>query len=295
MLNLVNISKQYDGVRAVDQVSFAVQKGDIYGFLGPNGAGKTTTIRMIMGIIQPDSGSIEISDNNMENLGRQIIGYLPEDRGLYQKQKLGEIIVYFGLLRGLEKTAATAKAAEWLERFGLGDQQKRKVEELSKGNQQKVQFILSLVHDPTLLILDEPFTGLDPLNQLLLKEIIQEKRKAGTTILFSTHQMEQVERLCNNICLINQGRIIVEGALESIRAAHQSNAVEVAFTGELNKEIAQVYFNEVAITESKISGILKDDSSSFLRWINDQVSVESFQVKTPSLEQIFIEEVRAAS
>ncbi|MDP6820001.1 MAG: ATP-binding cassette domain-containing protein [Candidatus Marinimicrobia bacterium] len=295
MLKLANISKQYDGVRAVDQVSFAVQKGDIYGFLGPNGAGKTTTIRMIMGIIQPDSGSIEISDNNMENLGRQIIGYLPEDRGLYQKQKLGEIIVYFGLLRGLEKTAAKAKAAEWLERFGLGDQQKRKVEELSKGNQQKVQFILSLVHDPTLLILDEPFTGLDPLNQLLLKEIIQEKREAGTTILFSTHQMEQVERLCNNICLINQGRIIVEGALESIQAAHQSNAVEVVFTGELNKEIAQVYFNEVAITESKIAGILKDDSSSFLRWINDQVSVESFQVKTPSLEQIFIEEVRAAS
>ena len=295
MLKLANISKQYDGVRAVDQVSFAVQKGDIYGFLGPNGAGKTTTIRMIMGIIQPDSGSIEISDNNMENLGRQIIGYLPEDRGLYQKQKLGEIIVYFGLLRGLEKTAAKAKAAEWLERFGLGDQQKRKVEELSKGNQQKVQFILSLVHDPTLLILDEPFTGLDPLNQLLLKEIIQEKREAGTTILFSTHQMEQVERLCNNICLINQGRIIVEGALESIQAAHQSNAVEVVFTGELNKEIAQVYFNEVAITESKIAGILKDDSSSFLRWINDQVSVESFQVKTPSLEQIFIEEVRSAS
>ena len=295
MLKLVNISKQYDGVRAVDQVSFAVQRGDIYGFLGPNGAGKTTTIRMIMGIIQPDSGSIEISDNNMDNLGGQIVGYLPEDRGLYQKQKLGEIIVYFGLLRGLEKTAAKAKAAEWLERFGLGDQQKRKVEELSKGNQQKVQFILSLVHDPTLLILDEPFTGLDPLNQLLLKEIIQEKRKAGTTILFSTHQMEQVERLCNNICLINQGRIIVEGALESIREAHQSNAVEVAFTGELNKEIAQVYFDEVAITESKIAGILKDDSSSFLRWINDQVSVESFQVKTPSLEQIFIEEVRAAS
>jgi len=295
LLKLVNISKQYDGVRAVDQVSFAVQRGDIYGFLGPNGAGKTTTIRMIMGIIQPDSGSIEISDNNMDNLGGQIVGYLPEDRGLYQKQKLGEIIVYFGLLRGLEKTAAKAKAAEWLERFGLGDQQKRKVEELSKGNQQKVQFILSLVHDPTLLILDEPFTGLDPLNQLLLKEIIQEKRKAGTTILFSTHQMEQVERLCNNICLINQGRIIVEGALESIREAHQSNAVEVAFTGELNKEIAQVYFNEVAITESKIAGILKDDSSSFLRWINDQVSVESFQVKTPSLEQIFIEEVRAAS
>ena len=295
MLKLVNISKQYDGVRAVDRVSFQVKRGDIYGFLGPNGAGKTTTIRMIMGIIQPDSGSIEIIDNNKSNLSEQIVGYLPEDRGLYQKQKLGEIIVYFGLLRGLEKSTAKVRAAEWLERFGLGDQQNRKVEELSKGNQQKVQFILSLIHDPALLILDEPFTGLDPLNQLLLKEIIQEKREIGTTILFSTHQMEQVERLCNNICLINQGRIIVEGALESIREAHQSDVVELTYTGELNKKSAQEYFNEILITDSKISGTLKSDSTSFLRWVNDKVNVESFQVKTPSLEQIFIEEVKASS
>ena len=295
VLKLVNISKQYDGVRAVDRVSFQVKRGDIYGFLGPNGAGKTTTIRMIMGIIQPDSGSIEIIDNNKSNSSDQIVGYLPEDRGLYQKQKLGEIIVYFGLLRGLEKSTAKVRAAEWLERFGLGDQQNRKVEELSKGNQQKVQFILSLIHDPALLILDEPFTGLDPLNQLLLKEIIQEKREIGTTILFSTHQMEQVERLCNNICLINQGRIIVEGALESIREAHQSDVVELTYTGELNKESAQEYFNEILITDSKISGTLKGDSTSFLRWVNDKVNVESFQVKTPSLEQIFIEEVKASS
>jgi len=295
VLKLVNISKQYDGVRAVDRVSFQVKRGDIYGFLGPNGAGKTTTIRMIMGIIQPDSGSIEIIDNNKSNSSDQIVGYLPEDRGLYQKQKLGEIIVYFGLLRGLEKSTAKVRAAEWLERFGLGDQQNRKVEELSKGNQQKVQFILSLIHDPALLILDEPFTGLDPLNQLLLKEIIQEKREIGTTILFSTHQMEQVERLCNNICLINQGRIIVEGALESIREAHQSDVVELTYTGELNKKSAQEYFNEILITDSKISGTLKGDSTSFLRWVNDKVNVESFQVKTPSLEQIFIEEVKASS
>ena len=295
MLKLVNISKQYDGVRAVDRVSFQVKRGDIYGFLGPNGAGKTTTIRMIMGIIQPDSGSIEIIDNNKSNLSEQIVGYLPEDRGLYQKQKFGEIFVYFGLLRGLEKSTAKVRAAEWLERFGLGDQQNRKVEELSKGNQQKVQFILSLIHDPALLILDEPFTGLDPLNQLLLKEIIQEKREIGTTILFSTHQMEQVERLCNNICLINQGRIIVEGALESIREAHQSDVVELTYTGELNKKSAQEYFNEILITDSKISGTLKGDSTSFLRWVNDKVNVESFQVKTPSLEQIFIEEVKASS
>ena len=294
-LQAINVSKSYANHKALDKVNIEVPNQSIFGLLGPNGAGKTTLLRIINLISVMDEGRVLLNSKPITTKDIVNIGYLPEDRGLYQKQKLGEIIVYFGLLRGLEKTEAKAKAAEWLERFSLGDQQKRKVEELSKGNQQKVQFILSLVHDPTLLILDEPFTGLDPLNQLLLKEIIQEKRKAGTTILFSTHQMEQVERLCNNICLINQGRIIVEGALESIREAHQSNAVEVAFTGELNKEIAQVYFNEVAITESKISGILKDDSSSFLRWINDQVSVESFQVKTPSLEQIFIEEVRAAS
>ena len=182
-----------------------------------------------------------------------------------------------------------------MERFGLSGQEKRRVEELSKGNQQKIQFILSLIHDPTLLILDEPFTGLDPLNQLLLKEIIQEKREEGTTVLFSTHQMEQVERLCNNICLINQGQIIIEGSLESILAAHKSDAVELIYSGELNKEMAQSYFNEMIITDSKITGTLKSDSSSFLRWINDHVSVKSFQVKTPTLEQIFIEKVKASS
>jgi len=295
MLKLVNISKEYDGVRAVDQVSFEVQRGDVYGFLGPNGAGKTTTIRMIMGIINPDSGKIDIMNHNVNNRIGKIVGYLPEDRGLYQKQKLGEIIIYFGLLRGLEKTEAKARSIEWLKRFKLDDRQDRKVEELSKGNQQKVQFILSLIHDPSLLILDEPFTGLDPLNQLLLKEIIQEKREAGTTILFSTHQMEQVERLCNNICLINQGSIIVEGTLESIRASHKSNAVELIYSGDLNKEGVHSYFNEVSITESKISGTLKGDSSSFLNWVNEHVFVKSFQVKIPSLEQIFIEEVKASS
>ena len=295
MLNLTNLVKQYNGVRAVDDISFTVEKGDVYGFLGPNGAGKTTTIRMIMGIIQQDSGSIEMNSENINSLSRENLGYLPEDRGLYQKQKLEETIIYFGTLRGLEKSEAKTRTQMWLDRFGLGNQGKRKIEELSKGNQQKIQFILSLIHDPDLLILDEPFTGLDPLNQLLLKEIIQEKRSDGKTILFSTHQMEQVERLCTNICLINKGKIIVEGSLASVKESHRSDAVDVRFSGELNSEKAKTYFSDVKIEESSLSGVLSCDPRDFLSWINTCVTVESFQIQVPSLEQIFIEEVKKAS
>jgi len=295
MLNLSNLIKQYDGVRAVDDVSFTVEKGDIFGFLGPNGAGKTTTIRMIMGIIHQDSGFIELNGKDVNTLDRDNFGYLPEDRGLYQKQKLEETIIYFGILRGLEKSIAKTKANEWLERFGLGDQGNRKIEELSKGNQQKIQFILSLIHDPDLLILDEPFIGLDPLNQILLKEIIQEKRDEGKTILFSTHQMEQVERLCTNICLINNGLIILEGALVDIRQSHSSDAVDVLFTGELNHQKAKSFFLDVDIKETSLSGVLSKEPTEFLSWINESVHVESFQIHVPSLEQIFIEEVKKAS
>ena len=248
-----------------------------------------------MGIIQQDSGSIELNGENINNLGRENLGYLPEDRGLYQKQKLEETIIYFAILRGLDKMDAKTKTNEWLERFGLGDQGNRKIEELSKGNQQKIQFILSLIHDPSLLILDEPFTGLDPLNQLLLKEIIQEKREEGKTILFSTHQMEQVERLCTNICLINKGKIIVKGALENVKQSHSSDAVDVRYSGDLDNEKAKSFFSEVEIKDTSLSGVLSEDPREFLLWINESVKVESFQIHIPSLEQIFIEEVKKAS
>ena len=291
MLILHNLKKSYKGVKAVNDVSFNVAKGDIYGFLGPNGAGKTTTIRMIMGIIHPDSGRIALNGNDINSLKRQNLGYLPEDRGLYQKQKLEETCRYFGLLRGLDDRQARSNSKMWLERFGLGDQGDRKIEELSKGNQQKIQFILSLLHDPELIIMDEPFTGLDPLNQLLLKEIIQEKQDEGKTIIFSTHQMEQVERLCNNICLINQGQIGVEGAFEDIRKKHTSDAVEVRFSGNIDSKKVADYFNELELTENRISGVLKKRPEEFLGWVNTTVTVESFKLKVPTLEQIFIEEV----
>ena len=291
MLFIENLTKKYEGVHAVDNISFEVERGDIYGFLGPNGAGKTTTIRMIMGIIHPDKGSINLDGEDINALGRQNLGYLPEDRGLYQKQKLEEILNYFGLLRGLEKSDAGNRSKMWLERFDLGDQGKRKVEELSKGNQQKVQFILSLLHDPDLIILDEPFTGLDPLNQLLLKEIIQEKQDEGKTIIFSTHQMEQVERLCNNICLIDRGTIVVEGSLEDIRKKHSSDSVEVRFSGKIDEQEASNYLTELDITENTLSGVLSREPNEFLEWVNTRVNVLSFQLKIPTLEQIFLEEV----
>ena len=291
MLVLEGLRKQFDGAYAVNNVSFKVDKGDVYGFLGPNGAGKTTTIRMIMGIIHPDNGSIDLNGNDINALGRQNLGYLPEDRGLYQKQRIEEILHYFGSLRGLQKLDAKKKSSMWLDRFGLSDQGDRKVEELSKGNQQKIQFILSLLHDPDLIILDEPFTGLDPLNQILLKEIIQEKQDEGKTIIFSTHQMEQVERLCNNICLIDRGSIVVEGSLKEIRKKHSSDAVEVRFSGDIDKNEIANYFKELEIKENTISGVLSKNPNQFLKWINAKVDVLSFQLKIPTLEQIFLEEV----
>ena len=291
MLQITNLTKQFKKIKAVDNISFKVQQGDIYGFLGPNGAGKTTSIRMIMGIIKPDSGSIKLNDSDINTIYRKNLGYLPEDRGLYQKQNLIEILDYFGCLKGLDKKEANNRANLWLERFNLDDQKRRKVEELSKGNQQKIQFIIALLHDPHLIILDEPFTGLDPVNQILLKEVIKEKQEEGKTIIFSTHQMEQVERLCNNICLINKGHILLEGPLSEIRKSHSEDAIELNFSGKIDNSKLELFFSDFEIKENILSGILKKKKNEFLEWIIPQVSIESFHANVPSLEQIFIKEV----
>ena len=291
MLQITNLTKQFKKIKAVDNISFKVQQGDIYGFLGPNGAGKTTSIRMIMGIIKPDNGSIKLNDSDINTIYRKNLGYLPEDRGLYQKQNLIEILDYFGCLKGLDKKEANNRANLWLERFNLDDQKRRKVEELSKGNQQKIQFIIALLHDPQLIILDEPFTGLDPVNQILLKEVIKEKQEEGKTIIFSTHQMEQVERLCNNICLINKGHILLEGPLSEIRKSHSEDAIELNFLGKIDNSKLELFFSDFEIKENILSGILKKKKNEFLEWIIPQVSIESFHANVPSLEQIFIKEV----
>ena len=291
MLQITNLTKQFKKIKAVDNISLEVQKGDIYGFLGPNGAGKTTSIRMIMGIIKPDIGSIKLNGTDINTINRKKLGYLPEDRGLYQKQNLSEILYYFGCLKGLDINDSKNRANLWLERFNLDDQKGRKVEELSKGNQQKIQFIIALLHDPQLIILDEPFTGLDPVNQILLKEVIKEKQEEGKTIILSTHQMEQVERLCNNICLINKGHILLEGPLSEIRKSHSEDAIELNFSGKIDNSKLEVFFSDFDLRENILSGILKKKKNEFLEWIIPQVSIESFNARVPSLEQIFIKEV----
>ncbi len=295
MIQLNYISKFFEEVTAVDSVSLNIEKGDIYGLLGPNGAGKTTTIRMMMGIIEPDAGEILCNGNLIRQDDRLNFGYLPEERGLYQKQKLKETLQYFGRLRSLAGKGLNSEIDMWLERFNFSNSANRKIEELSKGNQQKVQFILALLHKPEFIVLDEPFTGLDPLNQVLLKDIIQEKREEGVTFIFSTHQMEQVERLCTNICLINKGKVLIDGPLSDVKEKHRKNAVTVRYEGDLSTSELARFIPDHQIENGELTGVLKSSPAEFLEWLNKQVDILSFAQSTPSLEQIFIEEVRAAS
>lgn len=295
MIQLNYISKFFEEVTAVDSVSLNIEKGDIYGLLGPNGAGKTTTIRMMMGIIEPDAGEILCNGNLIRQDDRLNFGYLPEERGLYQKQKLKETLQYFGRLRSLAGKGLNSEIDMWLERFNFSNSANRKIEELSKGNQQKVQFILALLHKPKFIVLDEPFTGLDPLNQVLLKDIIQEKREEGVTFIFSTHQMEQVERLCTNICLINKGKVLIDGPLSDVKEKHRKNAVTVRYEGDLSTSELARFIPDHQIENGELTGVLKSSPEEFLEWVNKQVDILSFAQSTPSLEQIFIEEVRAAS
>jgi len=295
LIQLNYISKFFEEVTAVDSVSLNIEKGDIYGLLGPNGAGKTTTIRMMMGIIEPDAGEIMCNGNLIRQDDRLNFGYLPEERGLYQKQKLKETLQYFGRLRSLSEKGLNSEIDMWLERFNFSNSANRKIEELSKGNQQKVQFILALLHKPEFIVLDEPFTGLDPLNQVLLKDIIQEKREEGVTFIFSTHQMEQVERLCTNICLINKGKVLIDGPLSDVKEKHRKNAVTVRYEGDLSTSELARFIPDHQIENGELTGVLKSSPEEFLEWVNKQVDILSFAQSTPSLEQIFIEEVRAAS
>ena len=293
VLKLEHVYKSFKDIHAVDDLSLELPEGVIFGLLGPNGAGKTTTIRMIMEIIIPDKGQIFILDQPNSQKLRDKIGYLPEERGLYRKMKIKELLIFMAELKGMKAAAARKKIDYWLERFDLSEWGNKKAEELSRGMQQKVQFIATIIHDPELIILDEPFTGLDPVNTELLKDVILEQKERGATIIFSTHLMEQVEKLCDSICLINEGKSVLKGNIREIKKNFRRNSLLLEFEGEakflhdeklvqkftVTDHMTEIYPAEGKTTQDVLIRALKE------------VAVTKFEVMEPSLNDIFIDTV----
>ena len=293
MLTLSHLRKTYASVVAVDDVSFEVHENEIFGLLGPNGAGKTTTIRMILNVIAPDGGEILYNGKPFTPATRNGIGFLPEERGLYRKSTVMNTILYLAELRGIPRTEARRRAQYWMNRFDIFSYTDRKVEELSKGNQQKVQFITAIIHEPALIILDEPFSGLDPVNQILLKDIFMDLRKAGKAIVFSTHMMEQAEKLCERITLINKGKVVLGGDLEGVKNRYGKRTVNIAFNGDggFLREMAGV--SNAIIYENSAEVELTPEASpeDLLRVLVGRLAVTSFAMQQPSLHAIFLDAV----
>ena len=243
VVELEAVTKAYESKVAVNALSLTVEGGQMFGLLGPNGAGKTSSIRMMMGITIPDSGRIRLFDRPFERKALERVGYLPEERGLYKKMKVVEQLVFFGRLHGLEAGEARKRAKAWAERMEIADALDKKTEELSKGMQQKIQFIASLLHEPGLIVMDEPFSGLDPVNAVLVEKTLLELKAEGKAIIFSTHRMDQVEKLCDSICLVNNGRAVLAGRVREIKSGYERNRVVVEFEGSAeflkSEEIAE--------------------------------------------------------
>jgi ABC-2 type transport system ATP-binding protein len=294
-IELENVSKSFGSVRAVDALSITVPQGSVYGFLGPNGAGKTTTLRMIMDIIRPDNGVIRLFGQPPSAVTRSRIGYMPEERGLYRKMTVSAVLNYFGSLKGLAGADLRQRATQWLERISLTEYAKKKVEELSRGMHQKLQFAVTVINDPELVILDEPFSGLDPVNQDLLREIITQMRRAGKTVLFSTHVMPEAERLCDFLVLINRGRIVVNGTLDQIRRGHESHTISIELEGDggFIRELPLV--QQVHAEGRRLEIRLHDgaDPQDLLKALVSRARVRVFEIKQPSLHEIFVRLVGA--
>lgn len=294
-LNVEHVSKHYGKLKAVDELNFQVQEGQIFGLLGPNGAGKSSTIRMVMDIIRPDSGKIELFGQANTVKARDNVGYLPEERGLYKKMPVLDVILFFAEMKSRSPKQVTDKAEHWLERLDLLDWKDKKVEELSRGMQQKLQFIITILHEPKLIILDEPFTGLDPVNTALVKDVMLELKQQGTAIIFSTHLMEQVEKLCQAICLINKGKSVLTGSLKDVKAKFGANRIRMRYDG------AADFLNNSALVQSfddygqyvEIHPADNVTSQDVLKTAMQQVSVQHFEVSEPSLNDIFINIVTA--
>ena len=295
MLNVSKLRKQYSTIVAVDDVSLSVQRGQILGLLGPNGAGKTTTIRMILNIIQPDAGMITYDGVPFGDAVRNLVGYLPEERGLYRKNKLLHAIIYFASLKGIAPDEAKRRAYEWLKRFDLLNYYDRKIEELSKGNQQKVGFIISILHNPQLVILDEPFSGLDPINQIMLKDILQELKQQGKAIIFSTHQMDQAEKLCDVICLINKGKVVLDGSLQEVKQRYGKNTIQMIYDGDGSFLHTLPAIKTAHVYENYAELVLNPDTEHDHLLVNlaERLNIRKFERVEPSLNAIFLELVGA--
>lgn len=297
ILRVDKVTKRFKSHVAVDDVSFEVEKGTIFGMLGPNGAGKTTTIRIITTIMGPDSGHVYFQDELLNKTHPARMGYLPEERGLYKKMKVGAHLIYLAQLKGLSVQDATRKCKEMLERFEALDWWNKKVEELSKGMQQKIQFIATIVHDPVLIILDEPFTGLDPINTNMIQDEIYRLRDKGVTIIFSTHRMEQVEEMCENIILIHHGKNILQGNVDDIRNQYKEHIYQVVYQGVLPQQFANGL--ELIRAEDHTATFKIPDQASpnvLLQYlINAGCQVHSFHEILPSMNEIFIRQVKGIS
>ena len=293
IVELKSVRKRFGDFCAVDGVSFGIPEGGIYGLIGPNGAGKTTTIRMTLRIFLPDEGEITVFGRPMDDAARDRIGYLPEERGLYQKMKVRNLLLFFARSHGLG-AAAAGKVDYWLDRVELQSVAHKKVEELSKGMQQKIQFITTVMHEPELLILDEPFSGLDPINLQLMKDIVIERNQVGATVVFSTHNMEEAEKMCNSICLINRGRAVVDGELRKVKESFGRSSIVLAGHGELGFLKELDYLDRVDLYENYAEMRLRDGVAPgrLLQDAAARLEVSKFEIVEPTLRQIFIDLVR---
>ncbi len=292
IVELNRISKAYDKKIAVHELSLQIEAGQMFGLLGPNGAGKTSSIRMMIGITLPDSGTVTLFGAPFARRDLSRVGYLPEERGLYKKMKVMDQLVFMGQLHGLDAIQAKTRAHKWCERLQILDAIELKTEELSKGMQQKIQFISTLLHEPALIIMDEPFSGLDPVNTQLLQDTLLGLKSGGKAILFSTHRMDQVEKLCDSICLIDGGRAVLSGAMREVKSRYPRNHVVIDFEGDNS------FIQHPAVAESKeyaghVEIRLKDgaDAQELLRAACEGAKIYKFDLMEPSLEEIFIQTV----
>jgi len=289
-----NITKRYGDFVAVDGLSFEIPKGSIYGLLGPNGAGKTTTIRMLVNVTVPDSGTVNLFGEPMSEKLQERVGYLPEDRGLYKKMKVGDQLAFFARLKGVSKHEVEPRIDAWLSRINMTAWKAKRWDELSKGMQQKVQFVSTILHEPDLIILDEPFSGLDPINSNLLKDIVQEMKQSQKTIIFSTHLMAQAEELCDSICLINRGHKVLDGRVREIkkRFGHRAIAIDGENIDAVIGDPTLISSSERFMDRIEVQPAAGIDPQVLLRrLVSDGASVRRFELVEPSLNDIFIETV----